>query len=138
MGVIECQENRPSRWTCAQEELSVPETSKEGLWGVSGALGRGWRPVGWTQKALFLPLSQHWGCTLVLCVPISGLFLASPLCQDLGQLYLETLSHRLPCQRMGDPHGTPVPLRWSNWRSWAPLFHPAPEVPQLSPDAWGG
>ena len=72
-----------------------------------------------------------------LC-PISGLFLASPWCQDLGQLYLETLSHRLPCQGMGDPHGTPAPLRWSNCRSWAPLFHPAPEVPQLSPDAWGG
>ena len=103
-----------------------------GLWGAGGGLWAG------LQKALSFSTSQHWACTLVLCVPISGLFLASPLCQDLGQLYLETLSHRLPCQRMGDPHGTPVPLRWSNCRSWAPLFHPALEVPQLSPDAWGG
>ena len=103
-----------------------------GLWGEGGGLWAG------PQKALFLPLSQHWGCPQVVCVPISGLFLASPRCQDLGQLHLETPSHTLPCQGMGDPPGTPAPLRWSSCRSWARLFHAAPEVLQLSPDAWGG
>ena len=103
-----------------------------GLWGEGGGLWAG------PQKALFLPLSQHWGCPQVVCVPISGLFLASPRCQDLGQLHLETPSHRLPCQGMGDPPGAPAPLRGSNCRSWAHLFHAAPEVPQLSSAAWGG
>ena len=139
IGVIQCEENHPSRWTCAQEELSVPEASKEGPVGESlGLLGEGGGLWAGPQKALFLPLSQHWGCPQVVCVPISGLFLASPRCQDLGQLHLETLSHRLPCQGMGDPPGTSAPLRWSSCRSWARLFHAAPEVLQLSPDAWGG
>ena len=33
MGIVQWQENHPSRWTCAQEELSVPEASKKGQWG---------------------------------------------------------------------------------------------------------
>ena len=41
MGIVQWQENHPSRWTCALEELSVPEASKEGLAGGLGALGRG-------------------------------------------------------------------------------------------------
>ena len=68
IGVIQCEENHPSRWTCAQEELSVPEASKEGPVGGGGlgAMGRGWRPVGWTPEgpvlaplpALGLPSSR--------------------------------------------------------------------------------
>ena len=54
---------------CAQEELSVPEASKEGPVGGGGglgAMGRGWRSVGWTPEgpvlaplpALGLPSSR--------------------------------------------------------------------------------
>ena len=95
MGVVQWQENRPSRWTRAQEELSVPKASKEGsvgslgLWGEGGGLWAG------PQKALSFPTSQRWGCALVLCVPIGGLLSVSPQRWDLGQLHL--------------PHGTPVP-----------------------------
>ena len=49
-----------------------------GLWGEGGGLWAG------PQKALSSSTSQHWACTLVLCVPISGLLSASPQCQDLG------------------------------------------------------
>ena len=123
MGVVQWQENRPSRWTCAQEELSVPKASKEGsvgslgLWGEGGGLWAG------PQKALSFPTSQRWGCALVLCVPIGGLLSVSPQRRDLGQLHL--------------PHGTPVPLRWSNCRSWVPLCHAALEVPPF-PGCFGG
>ena len=41
MGIVQWQENHPSRWTCAQEELSVPEAPKEGL--VGGLWGFGER-----------------------------------------------------------------------------------------------
>ena len=74
-----------------------------GLWGEGGSLWAG------PQKALFLPLSQHWGCTLVLCVPISGLFLASPQCQDLGSSTWR-LRHTGSSVRGGETPMGPQPL----------------------------
>ena len=111
---------------------------RKGCGGVSGALGRGWQPVGWTPEGPVLaPLTALGLHPSSLC-PHQWSVLGLPTVPGPGQLHLETLSHRLLCQGRRDPHGTPAPLRWSNCRSWAPLFHPAPEVPQLPPDAWGG
>ena len=64
MGIVQWQENHPSRWTCAQEELSVPEASKEGpvggslgLWGEDGGLDPE-GPVLSPLTALWLPSSR--------------------------------------------------------------------------------
>ena len=124
MGIVQWQENHPSRWTCAQEELLVPEAPKEGpaggslgLWGEGGSLWAG------PQKALSFSTSWHWACTLVLCVPISGLLSAFPQFQDLGQLHLETLSGE---ER---PPWDPSLPEMEQLRTLVPLFRKFPSFP---------
>ena len=93
------------------------------LWGVGGGLWAG------PQKALSFSTSRHWACTLVLCVPISGLLSASPQCQDLGQLHLETLSGE------GRPPWDPSPPEMEQLQK---LGSSVLEVPLVSQEALGG
>ena len=74
-----------------------------GLWGEGGSLWAG------PQKALFLPLSQHCSCPQAICVPISGLFLVSPQCQDLGSSTWR-LRHTGSSVRGGETPMGPQPL----------------------------
>ena len=124
MGIVQWQEKHPSRWTCAQEELSVPEASKEGLAGGLGALGRGQRLVGWTPEGPVLLHLTALGMHPSSLCPHQWSALSLPPCQDLGQLQPEPLSGE---ER--PPHGTPVPLRWSNCRSWFLCSGSSPPFP---------
>ena len=90
-----------------------------GLWGEGGGLWAG------PQKALSFSTSRHWACTLVLCVPISGLLSASPQCQDLGQLHLETLSGE------GRPPWDPSPPEMEQLQKLVPLFRKFPSFARM-------
>ena len=129
MGIVQWQENHPSRWTCAQEELSVPEAPKEGpTGGVSGALGRGWRPVGWTPEGPVLlhltalglhpsSLCPHqWSALSLPAVPGPG---AAPPGDSVGE---------------GRPPWDPSPPETEQLQKLVPV----PEVPLLSQDTLGG
>ena len=84
-----------------------PRLQRRASGGVSGALERGWRPVGWTT-------SQHWACTLVLCAP-------SVVCsQPPHSARTWGSSNWRLWQGRGDPLGTSTPLRWSNCRTLFP------------------
>ena len=100
MGIVQWQENHPSRWMCAQEELSVPEASKEGPAGGLGALGRGWRPVGWTPEGPVLLHLTALGLHPSSLCPHQWSALSLPTVPGPGQLHLETLS--------GEPLGSSV------------------------------
>ena len=108
MGIIQCEENRPSRWTCAQEEFSVPETSKEG-------------PVGWTPEgpvlapltALGLPSSHlcphQWSVFGLPTVPGPGAappgdsVTQAPLSGDGRPSWDPSLSEMEQLQKLGLP-----------------------------------
>ena len=98
-----------------------------GLWGEDGGLWAG------PQKALSSSTSQHWACTLVLCVPISGLLSASPQCQDLGRLCQG--SPWAPLSVEGRPPWDSSPPGMDQLQK---LCSSVPEVPLLSQDALGG
>ena len=100
MGIVQWQKNHPSRWTCAQEELSVPEASKEGLAGGLGALGRGQRLVGWTPEGPVLLHLTALGMHPSSLCPHQWSALSLPTVPGPGQLYLDTLS--------GEPLGSSV------------------------------
>ena len=102
-----------------------------GLWGEDGGLWAG------LQKALSFSTSQHWACTLVLCVPISGLLSASPQCQDLGSSTWTLCqgSPWAPLSVEGRPPWDPSPPEMEQLQK---LCSSVPEVPLLSQDALGG
>ena len=85
MGIVQWQENHPSRWTCAQEELSVPEASKKGQWG--GVWGFGERVAACGLDHL-TALGLH---PSSLC-PHQWSALSLPTVPGPGQLHLDTLS----------------------------------------------
>ena len=101
-----------------------------GLWGEDGGLWAG------LQKALSFSTSQHWACTLVLCVPISGLLSASPQCQDLGSSTWTLCqgSPWTPLSVEGRPPWDPSPPEMEQLQK---LCSSIPEVPLLSQDALG-
>ena len=134
--IVQGQEKHPSRWTCAQEELSVPEASKEGPAGGLGALGRGWRPVGWTPEGPVLLHLTALGLHPSSLCPISGLLSASPQCQDLGSSTWTLCqgSPWAPLSVEGRPPWDPSPPEMEQLQK---LCSSVPEVPLLSQDALG-
>ena len=118
MGIVQWQENHPSRWTCAQEELSVPEASKEGPAG--GVWGFGERVAACGLDHL-TALGLH---PSSLC-PISGLLSASPQCQDLRQLQVETLAGE------GTPPWDLNPSEMEQLQNCVPLFPLLQKFPSL-------
>ena len=109
MGIVQWQENHPSRWTCAQEELSVPEASKEGPAGGVWGFGQRVAACGLDHLTALGPHPSS------LC-PISGLLSASPQCQDLRQLQVETLAGE------GRPPWDLNPSEMEQLQNCVPLF----------------
>lgn len=123
MGIVQWQENCPSRWTCAQDELSVPEASKEGSVGSLWGFGARVAACGLDPRRPVLPHLSALGLHPSSLCPHRWSALGLPTAPGPGAA--------------PPPPSDPVPLRWSNCRSWVPLCHAALEVPFLSQDALG-